>query len=383
MTIKEVNTNEQEQLFYQLPLYIYKNDTQWIQPLEQDVKKVFDTNQNKLFQRGGTAIRWNLFDDKNNHIGRIAAFVNPKYEGKSPVGGIGFFECINNREAANLLFDTAKKWLLNHGMETMDGPINFGERDQWWGLLVEGFYEPLYGMNYNPEYYIQLFENYGFKTYFNQECFALPVKQALQPKFQERYEAISKIPGFKAEHLKKNNIERYIKAFHEIYNKAWATHGGGKEMSYKQAELTFKKMKPVIDEKLVWFVFKDERPIAFWLNLPDLNQYFKHLKGKFGLLQKLQFLYYKTFAKSKRIVGLAFGVIPEYHGQGIDNYMIIAGKNEFSKMHYTDYEMQWIGDFNPKMINVAKNLGSNLSRRLRTYRYHFDNTRPIERHRTL
>src|SRR5690554_1643066 len=70
-------------------------------------------------------------------------------------------------------------------METMDGPINFGERDQWWGLLVEGFYEPLYNMNYNFPYYVDLFENYGFKTYFNQECFALPITQKLQKKLYD------------------------------------------------------------------------------------------------------------------------------------------------------------------------------------------------------
>lgn len=383
MKIQEVNTTQQEELFLELPLFIYKDNSHWIRPLNKDITKVFNPNENKLFQRGGTAIRWNLFDDTNQHIGRIAAFINPKYEGRAAVGGIGFFECINNQKAANLLFDTAKKWLINHGMETMDGPINFGERDQWWGLLIEGFHAPLYGMNYNPQYYQQLFENYGFKTYFNQECFSLSAAAELQPKFKDRHDAISKIPGFKAEHLKKNNLERYIKAFHEVYNKAWASHGGGKEIGYKQAEILFKKMKPVIDEKLVWFVFKDEQPIAFWLNLPDLNQYFRHLNGKFGLIEKLKFLYYKTFAKSTKAVGIAFGVIPEYQGKGIDNYMIIAGKSVFSQTDYTDYEMQWIGDFNPKMINIAKNLGATVSRRLRTYRYHFDNSKPVERHKTL
>ena len=383
MYLVEVNDSKQERLFLDLPDKIYKEDNQWIKPLDQDLEKIFDPKKNKLFNKKGKLIRWNLFSGTDEHIGRIAAFVNPTYEGKQPVGGFGFFECINDQLAANYMFDEAKKWLQEQGMETMDGPINFGERDQWWGLLVDGFYEPLYCMNYNPEYYIQLFENYGFKTYFNQECFAMKLNTELQDKFVKRHEDVDKLGVFRAEHLKKKDLMKYAKDFHEVYNKAWATHGGGKEMALKQAQLIFKTMKPVIDEKLVWFVYKGDQPVAFWLNLPDLNQYFKYLNGKFGLFQKIQFMYHKLFTKNTRIVGIAFGVIPEYHGKGLDHYMIMEGRKGLMQTSYVDYEMQWIGDFNPKMINVAKSLGADLSRRLRTYRYHFDTTREIERHRTI
>src|SRR5690606_14551285 len=282
------------------------------------------------------------------------------------------------------LFNQAKNWLQKNGMETMDGPINFGERDQWWGLLVEGFREPLYNMNYNHPYYTDLFENFGFKTYFNQECFSLPITQKLQPKFYERHQAIANDKDFKAEYLDLKNLDKYIADFVFVYNKAWASHGGGKELSLAQGKQIFKSMKPVIDPKIVWFVYYKNQPVAFWLNLPDLNQYFKHLKGKFDLWHKIKFMYYKTFKKSKKVIGIAFGVVPEWQEKGVDNYMMIEGQNLMkSQLSYIDYEMQWIGDFNPKMINIAKGLGAELSRKLRTYRYHFDESKPVERHRTL
>lgn len=382
-TVEVKNTKTKKQ-FLNFPTKLYAHDKNWIQPLDQDIEKVFDPTKNKLFQRGGKAIRWNLFNGNDEMIGRIAAFVNPKYEGKAPIGGIGFFECINDQTAANYLFNEAKKWLASHQMQTMDGPINFGERDQWWGLLVEGFSEPLYNMNYNFPYYIELFENYGFKTYFNQECFALPITQKLQPKLHDRHNAIAQDKDFRAEYLKPKNLEKYIADFVFVYNKAWASHGGGKEMSMSQGRLIFKTMKPVIDPKIVWFVYHKEQPVAFWLNLPDLNQYFKHLNGKFDWLHKIKFMYYKLFHKSKRVVGVAFGVVPEWQGKGVDNYMVIEGQKVMtSQLSYTDYEMQWIGDFNPKMINVAKGLGAELSRKLRTYRYHFDTSKPVERHRNI
>ena len=111
--------------------------------------------KNKTF-RHGECTRWVLQTSEGEFLGRIAAFINKKYKNKGDeflVGGIGFFDCINDQSAADMLFDVAKHWLLQRGVEAMDGPINFGERDRWWGLVTEGFQEPLYCMNYNPPFY--------------------------------------------------------------------------------------------------------------------------------------------------------------------------------------------------------------------------------------
>jgi hypothetical protein len=127
----------------------------YIRPIDKEINEVFDPERNKAF-RHGEVTRWILKDDEGRLIGRIAAFVNKKYKNKGddvPVGGVGFFDCINNQEAADMLLDVARHWLGQRGMEAMDGPINFGERDKWWGLLVEGFHEPLWSMNFNPPYY--------------------------------------------------------------------------------------------------------------------------------------------------------------------------------------------------------------------------------------
>jgi hypothetical protein len=155
-------------------------------------------------------------------------------------------------------------------------------------------------------------------------------------------------------------------------------------MEEKAVLKLFKTMKPVMDADLVWFVYHKEQPIAMWVNLPDLNQYFKHLNGKFGLLQKIQFLLLKQFGKCNRFVGIIFGVIPEYQGKGIDGFLIVSGANVIQPMRkYTDYEMQWIGDFNPKMINIAESLGTKRSRKLITYRYLFDRNKEFKEHRKL
>jgi len=388
MQIIRVNVKATHQLFMSVPLVIYKNDKQWIRPLDKDVEEVFDAKKNKAF-RFGKIQRWILKNEEGELIGRIAAFVNKKYKNKGDevaAGGMGFFECINNQEAADLLFNNAKHWLINEGMETMDGPINFGERDKWWGLVTEGFIEPLYGMNYNPPYYKTLFENYGFKCFYEQICVGMNVKEPLQSRIWERHDLVEKDPAFSARFLKKSELEKYAADFTEVYNKAWAGHGGLKQLTIEQVVIMFKKMKPVMDEKILWFAYYNKTPIAIFINLPDLNQWFKHLNGKFGLLHKLYFLLLKTFKPNKKFTGLVFGIVPEFQGMGVDAYIIAESAKvlQSNKVDYTDYEMQWIGDFNPKMLNIAQNLGEvYTSRKLATYRYMFDQTIPFKRHPIL
>ena len=383
-----VNDKKTAQQFLTVPVTLYKNDPNWIRPLDKDIDEVFDTKKNKAF-RFGKVIRWILVNENGQLIGRIAAFINSKYKNKGddvPVGGFGFFECINSQPAADLLLNTAGKWLAGEKMQAMDGPINFGERDKWWGLVTEGFTSPLYNMNYNPPYYVSLFKNYGCQVFFNQICFGIDPSKPLSPKIHERHTILAANPDISSKNIDKNNLEKFANDFTTVYNKAWAGHGGLKQLGKEQVILMFKKMKQVIDERIILFAYYKEEPIAIFLNLPDLNQYFKHLDGKFGLLQKLYFLYLQRLRPAKKFCGLVFGVVPEWQGKGVDAYII----GECSKiiqvpnMPYLEYEMQWIGDFNSKMINVAESFGDTYkSKNLVTYRYLFDRTKEFKRHPML
>ncbi len=359
----------------------------YIRPIDKEVDEVFDPARNKAF-RHGECIRWVLKDEEGALKGRIAAFVNKKYRNKGddvPVGGVGFFDCIDDQEAADMLLDVARHWLRQRGMGAMDGPINFGERDKWWGLLVEGFHEPLYGMNFNPPYYKKLLENYGFRPYFDQLCFGMDPSRELSRKIRDRHAAVSADPAYSARHIRKPELEKYAVDFVTVYNKAYAGHGGLKEMKKDQALALFRKMKPLMDERIVWYAYYREEPVAIFINIPDLNQYFKHFDGRFGLLQKLQFLWLKFRKSCHKFTGLVFAIVPEHQGKGVDAYLIAeTGKVVQRLSVYTEYEMQWIGDFNPKMVNIAKSLGDvSVTRKLTTYRYLFDRTREFRRHPIL
>ena len=384
MEIVEVSLLKHKKDFLGLPVSIYKNEPNWIRPLNKDIEDVFDVKRNKFF-RHGQCTRFLLYDE-GKVIGRIAAFINGKTSKKEsqPTGGIGFFECINSKPAAHMMFDHCRQWLQQRGMEAMDGPINFGERDSWWGLIIDGFHSPQYKMNYNLPYYRELFESYGFREYFQQWCYSLRIADKVQEKFHRRHDEILKDPDYSARHLKKNNLMKYADDFCIVYNKAWARHGGGKELDRKQVRKFFKAMKPVMDEEAIWFVYHKNEPVGMWINLPDINQYFKKFKGRLGIIEKIRLFIMLKRKLTRKLIGIVFGIVPEHQGKGADALIIIEGQKQFIKSNrYDIFEMQWIGDFNPRMVSIAENLGTRRSRVLVTYRYLFDRSKEFRRHPVL
>ena len=383
MQLIEVNSAKLIRSFHQIPFELYKNDPHWIPHIKQDIEKVFDRNKNKLFKEGGNAIRWILQNDEGKNIGRIAAFINPRVveTTKFKTGGVGFFECINDKSAANYLFESSKKWLQEQGMEAMDGPINFGDRNQYWGCQITNFEEPpIYPMNYNLPYYRELFEAYGFQTYFEQYMYWRDIHVPAQEIFKRKFNQLKANEDFIITNIKGFKAEKVAYDFAKVYNGAWGGHSHFKPMTNEAALKIMKAMWPAVDPEIVIFVYYKNEPLAFYINLPELNQIFKYVNGNMNWLGKLKFIYHKYKKTPTRMTGIIFGVVREWHGKGLDAAMIVYGEKTIANSdHYRDTVLSWIGDFNPKMIKVAENLGTKLWRTFITYRYQFDRSAPFER----
>ena len=366
-----------------LPWRIYRDDPNWIPHLKQDVAKVFDPGKNKLL-RDGEAERWVLYDDAGVPIGRVAAFINAKtaHTEAQPTGGMGFFECINDQKAADILLDASRDWLKERGMEAMDGPINLGDRNMFWGLLVENFTDPpLYGTNYNPPYYKELLEHYGFQEYFKQLFFKRSALEGVSPLFHRKYRQLMNEPGYRVTDARGRSVAQIAEDFRTVLNAAWVDHDNFKPMDQATALKIVKSMKPVMDPRLVVFVYHDDRAIAMYISLPELNEIFRYVNGDLNWWGKLKFLWHKRTGTVKNMTGIVFGVAKEYQGKGFEGVLIVyAEKHIVEKKLYRDTVLTWIGDFNPKMIRVCQNLGAENYRTLATYRYLFDRNKPFERH---
>jgi GNAT superfamily N-acetyltransferase len=370
--------------FLNFPVGLYKSDKNWIRPLDKDVEAVFDPKKNKLL-RNGEAIRWLLKDETGNCIGRIAVFYNATTAkvNEQLTGGIGFFECVNNREAAFALFDAAKTWLTNKGMEAMDGPVNFGERDSFWGCLVDGFHEPVFNMPYNFPYYKDFFEEYGFQNYFNQYTYHRKISaEGLDPVIKEKAERIFRNPDYTFKMITWKHNERFADDFVVIFNKAWARFPGIKKIGKVHAMALLKALRPVMDTRLVYFAYHLGEPIAFFIMMPDIFQIIRKFDGKMNWINKLRFLYYLRVKKTcNRIIGRIFGIIPEFQGRGIESALILAFGKEALKpgFPYTDLELNWIGDFNPTMMKMCEQIGGRIYKTHVTYRHLFDREKEFKR----
>ncbi len=370
--------------FLRMPVGLYAKDKNWIRPLDNDIEKIFDPNKNRYFKRGD-AIRWVLYDSANKLAGRIAAFYlnDEKSEKKQTTSGIGFFDCVNDQKAANIMFDASKEWLQKNGMEAMDGPINFGSRETFWGCLSEGFYEPNYNMPYNFKYYNDLFENYGFKNYFNQLTFHMDLKPGMMdPVIYEKGKKLREDPKYTFKNIEIKNIDKYADDFVTIFNETWSKFPGVNLIRKDQSIRMFDKLKMVLDPRIMIFGYYEERPIALFLMIPDLYQVTKHFNGKFHLINKLRLLYNLKIKKSNtKVIGLIFGVVPEFQNKGVADGMILFFEDEVAKpsFKYTDLEMNWIGDFNPKMIKLVNYIGGKVKKTHITYRYLFDRKKEFKR----
>ncbi|MCK7539106.1 MAG: GNAT family N-acetyltransferase [Marinilabiliales bacterium] len=304
-------------------------------------ESVFDPARNAAF-RHGVATRWILTDSSGETIGRVAAFIDEirSKANRQPTGGFGFYEVIESREAAFMLFDTARQWLTERGMKAMDGPINFGENDNYWGLLVEGFTQPGFGMPYNKKYYRQYFEDYGFRVYFEQYSYHKDVAavEVFPERFMKIAEWISKRPGYTFRHFEYKRKDKIIADMVEIYNATWSVF---KEdftpLDPAMLNTTLSQAKAFLDPELIWFAYHNDKPVAFFVIFPDLNQIIKHFNGRLNPWNMIRFVWYKFTHEMTRARALVAGVHPSYQNSGIESAIFLrdsfmsSGRRSFTR----------------------------------------------------
>jgi len=383
MTLVEVTNKKTEKDFLDVARVIYKGDKNWVCPLDQDIRNVFNPREN-AFCSHGEAARWVLKSDTGALLGRIAAFIDLKSCNKNdqPTGGCGFFECIDDQQAANLLFDTAKAWLAAKGMQAMDGPVNFGETERYWGLLVGGFTQPAYEVNYNPPYYQKLFENYGFQVYFRQEGFHHDPTVDMPERFWKIAQWVAKKPGYRFTHFSYKELEKYVQDFTKVFNEAWKDFK--EDFEPLQPAYVYKfmsKARVILEEKFIWLAYYNEEPIAIYLMIPDVNVLFKKFNGKLNLWNKLRLVYWVKTKKLNRAKAILMGVIPRFQKMGIESAFFYHLQQVFKEMpHYKEVEFSWVGDFNPPMRKLWVDLGAIKAKDYITYRYLFDRKAPFKRY---
>lgn len=376
-----VNDKKTARKFLDVARILYRKDANFVCPPDAMIDGIFNPTKNTFFSHG-EATRWLLVNNEGKLCGRVAAFINNKkaFTFNVPTGGMGFFECINDQEAAFQLFDTCKLWLQERGMQAMDGPINFGENDNFWGLLVDGFMQQSFGMNYNPPYYKTFFENYGFGVYFEQVTNHLDLTKPFPERFWKIADWVRQKECYHFKHYELEQTSRFVDDFLEIYNDAWQFHENFTPMDAKEVNAMIADMKSLLIPEFIWFAYHENEPIAFEMMIPDVNQMLKFFNGKITLWGKLKILLHgknKVFTRARITI---MGVKPKFQKSGIESALFWhMDKVMKGKPQYNEVDLSWVGDFNPKMRMLHEAVGGTFGKKHITYRKYFDEKNHFDR----
>ena len=355
--IRKVESKGDLMKFIKMQRSIYKNDPYWVPPLIMDRKKMLNREKHPFYKHAKA--EFFLAERNGEIVGRIGAIINDlhnKYH-NDKTGFFGFFECINDQAVANALFDTAKKWLQEKGCDNMRGPANPSSNDEW-GMLLEGFEdEPRILMTYNPKYYLDLCDNYGFVKAKDLYAYKLEnEKVTASEKLKRVAEIARQRSGLVIKQLDMKNFNRDLAKVKEIYNKAWAPNWGFIPMTNEELDATAADLKQLAEPSLVLFGEIDGKNVGFALVMLDYNHIFKKMNGRLFPFNFLKLLSKKEKSEIKwsRIVTL--GLIPEYQKKGLDAVFYWEIVNRAAAIGIKLGEASWILEDNEMMNRGARDV---------------------------
>jgi hypothetical protein len=367
-SITEVKTKSDLDDFIKIPFEIYKSNPYWVPQLISESRKFFDKKANPFFLHSDA--RFFIARMNGQPIARIAGIINNRHNEfhDEKTGFFGFFECPDDRGLAGELFDIASECVKNAGMETLRGPANYSSNDDW-GWLVNAYDRlPVFQMPYNPPYYLELAEKYGFVKSKDLLAYYLDDSRGFPEKFVRVADRIRKKHNIEVRKIDMRNFDRELQIVREVYNAAWSRNWGFVPMTEEEILHTADDFKKVVDPDVVLFAFVNGKPAGFSLAMPDLNPVFRRMYGKLFPFGIFKFLWHTKIRH--RIDGIrlmALGVIPEYQKSGIDSIFYVDTYNYGTTKGYHWVEMSWVLEDNLLMNRAAEMMGAHAYKRYRLY----------------
>jgi GNAT superfamily N-acetyltransferase len=350
--------------FVDLPFRLYQSDPFWVPPLKSDVRLLFDRAKNPFFEHAEVEsfLAWR----DGRVVGRIAAIDNRahnEFHGDK-VGFYGFFECEDDVEAAQALFDAAEAWLAARGMDTMRGPMNFSTNDDC-GSLIDGFdTPPTIMMPHNKPYHAKLHAAGGFVK--AKDLVAYWMEDAVPPERLVRgVELIKKRKNIVTRPMNMKNFDAEVDIIRDIYNSAWERNWGFIPMTAKELDHMAKQLKPVVDPELVVFAEVEGEPVAFALGLPDFNVALKHAGGSLLPFGLFAILWWQRRIHHARV--LTLGIKPGHRASGIDALLYYEMFTRGRARGYMKGEFSWVLEDNTAMRRPLENMGARVYKTYRVY----------------
>lgn len=364
--ITAITSEAEKKEFIEFPYRHYAEDKYWVAPLRMEQKKLLNTKKNPFYKNAEIA----LFTAESNGApaGRIAAIIDHRYNEfhKTKTGFFGFFESIDEKSTARLLFRVAEDWLKSRGMEDVLGPANPGMMDEI-GILVEGFDKyPSILMPYHKKYYDELIKSCGYQKEMDLLTYEVTQDSVDHDRANRAMEIVKKrLPDIRIRKIRLKKIKDEVKIIREIFNSAWKNNWGFIPLSSEEFDALASDLKTIVDDDFAHIAEIDGKPVAFSVALPDYNQIFRKMNGKLFPTGIFKILWNRK--KINKVRTALMGVIPEYQGRGIDALLHRESIENGLKKEVYSSEVGWILENNIQMIRVAEKLGGTNEKRYRMY----------------
>ncbi|MCW9708865.1 hypothetical protein [Fodinibius salsisoli] len=377
-SFSRVETSQEVDAFHELPFRIYEDDPHWAPPFRFEIENVFDPDHNDFFNYGECE-RYLVHRD-SRVAGRFAVMNSPERDKvlEPTMGGLGFIEMENDPELARAIVSFAKEWHKERGYQAMRGPINFGENDTYWGLLVENYEEPpIYGMFYHAPYYKELLEQTGAQKLDDHWSYKRNFDQPIPERMQKITNRIESRSGVSLRSIDMSNLQRDAEFIREIYNDAWSNQDIGEreseftELARETVQAMVKKLKPVMIPESILIAFVDDEPASFIVCVPDLNEISRETDGRLRWWHYPKLLWFKRRAKHLR--SLVYGTKPKFRKMGLEALTFTRGiqftKKAAPSLEYL--EGAWVSEKNWLMQRSLEALGCHHHKTHRTYKWEF------------
>jgi hypothetical protein len=293
---------------------LYCRDTGWIPPLKTEMQKQFAPSF-MFYQKPGNSHRHFLATAGKKIVGRVSAMFNQELKDTdgTPVGTIGFFECIHDVDVARDLLDYSTNWLREEkGVRRIWGPMNF---DIWHGyrFMTKGFDQKLfYGEPYNKAYYPDYFERYGFIAKYYWDSVEIAGRKPIEKMIafgQQRYELLVD-KGYRFTRLNTKRLKDDLKKFHSVLTRSFNGFVGFTLISLEEFIQLFEKSRHAFHPEFFTFIYDEKNVLAgFVLALLELSDAIRSMNGKDNWMSIMRFIYNRQ--RTNRINFYVAGITPE------------------------------------------------------------------------
>lgn len=374
LTISTVENGSDLMTFITFPWKVYKDNPYWVPPLISEREVFLDVNHNPFFQHAKAD--YFMAHRDGEVVGTIAAITNNLYNEfqETNVGFFGFFEVLQDQEAAEALLNTAVDWVRSAGHDSIIGPAQFSTNHEV-GLLIDGFDDlPRVLMTYNPPYYQRYIENSGFHKAMDLWAYELDIlnfQENIPEKLIRVTDKVRERKNFVVRKVNMKEFDQEVERIKPIYNKSWERNWGFVPMTDAEFDKLAKDLKPLLDPEVVIIVEQDGKTIGFGLSLPDLCQPLHRAYPRPGVNEIFTIVKLAWHWKVRRCVEwlrvFALGVLPEYRGMGVDALMYIETAKAAIKRGYKWAEMSWVLENNEMMNRSIEMLGGKVYKTYRMY----------------